>query len=40
MPGFVGQATTRYGAGEAQVFGELGYGLTIGAINSLNSSVM
>src|SRR5262249_32743856 len=23
---------TRYGAGEAQVFGELGYGLTFGAI--------
>jgi outer membrane autotransporter protein len=32
FPGFVEQATTRYGAGEAQVFGELGYGLTFGAI--------
>jgi len=32
FPGFFEQATTRYGAGEAQVFGELGYGLTFGAI--------
>jgi outer membrane autotransporter protein len=32
FPGFLEQATTRYGAGEAQVFGELGYGLTFGAI--------
>jgi outer membrane autotransporter protein len=32
FPGFVEPATTRYGAGEAQVFGELGYGLTFGAI--------
>jgi outer membrane autotransporter protein len=32
FPGFVEQATTRYGAGEAQVFGEVGYGLTFGAI--------
>src|SRR5262249_27860915 len=32
FPGFVEQATTRYGTGEAQVFGELGYGLTFGAI--------
>jgi len=31
-PAFFEQATTRYGAGEAQVFGELGYGLTFGAI--------
>ena len=32
FPGFFEQATTRYGAAEAQVFGELGYGLTFGAI--------
>jgi outer membrane autotransporter protein len=32
FPGFVEQATTRYGTGEAQVFGELGYGLTFGAV--------
>jgi subtilase-type serine protease len=32
FPSFFEQATTRYGAGEAQVFGELGYGLTFGAI--------
>jgi outer membrane autotransporter protein len=32
FPSFFDQATTRYGAGEAQVFGELGYGLTFGAI--------
>src|SRR6516162_6042443 len=32
FPGFVEQATTRYDAGEAQVFGEVGYGLTFGAI--------
>src|SRR5262249_7051161 len=32
FPGFFEQATARYGAGEAQVFGELGYGLTFGAI--------
>jgi outer membrane autotransporter protein len=32
FPGFVEPATTRYGADEAQVFGELGYGLTFGAI--------
>src|SRR5262245_26444294 len=32
FPGFVEQATTRYGTGEAQVFGEVGYGLTFGAI--------
>src|SRR5262245_26027031 len=32
FPGFFEQATTRYGAGEAQVFGEVGYGLTFGAI--------
>jgi outer membrane autotransporter protein len=32
FPGFVEPATTRYGAGQAQVFGELGYGLTFGAI--------
>src|SRR6516165_8141200 len=32
FPDFFEQATTRYGAGEAQVFGELGYGLTFGAI--------
>src|SRR5215813_6226637 len=32
FPGFFEQATTRYGAGEAQVFGELGFGLTFGAI--------
>jgi outer membrane autotransporter protein len=32
FPGFSEQATARYGAGEAQVFGEVGYGLTFGAI--------
>src|SRR5262252_2608706 len=32
FPDFFEQATTRYGAAEAQVFGELGYGLTFGAI--------
>jgi outer membrane autotransporter protein len=32
FPGLSEQATTRYGAGEAQVFGELGYGMTFGAI--------
>jgi outer membrane autotransporter protein len=32
FPGFAEQATTRYGAGEAQVFGELGYGVSFGQI--------
>jgi outer membrane autotransporter protein len=32
FPGFAEQATARYGAGEAQLFGELGYGLTFGSI--------
>jgi outer membrane autotransporter protein len=30
FPGFAEQATTRYGAGEVQVFGELGYGVSFG----------
>jgi outer membrane autotransporter protein len=30
--GFSEQATTRYGAGESQVFGELGYGMTFGTV--------
>jgi outer membrane autotransporter protein len=32
FPGFAEQASARYGAGESQVFGELGYGMTFGAI--------
>jgi hypothetical protein len=32
FPGFTEQATTRYGAGEAQIFGELGYGVSFGQI--------
>ena len=32
FPGFAEQATTRYGAGETQVFGELGYGVSFGQI--------
>ena len=32
FPGFAEQATTRYGAGEAQVFGELGYGASFGQV--------
>jgi outer membrane autotransporter protein len=32
FPGFAEQASARYGAGEGQVFGELGYGMTFGAI--------
>jgi outer membrane autotransporter protein len=32
FPGFSEQATTRYGAGESQVFGELGYGMTFGTV--------
>jgi fibronectin-binding autotransporter adhesin len=32
FPGFAEQATTRYGAGEAQIFGELGYGVSFGQI--------
>jgi outer membrane autotransporter protein len=32
FPGFSEQASTRYGAGESQVFGELGYGMTFGGI--------
>jgi outer membrane autotransporter protein len=32
FPGFDEQATTRYGAGESQVFAELGYGMTFGSI--------
>ena len=32
FPGFAEQATSRYGASEAQVFGELGYGVSFGQI--------
>ncbi len=32
FPGFAEQASARYGAGEGQVFGELGYGMTFGGI--------
>jgi fibronectin-binding autotransporter adhesin len=32
FPGFSEQTSARYGAGEAQVFGELGYGMTFGSI--------
>ena len=32
FPGFAEQATTRYGAGEAQIFGEIGYGVSLGQI--------
>jgi outer membrane autotransporter protein len=32
FPGFAEAATARYGAGEAQVFGEVGYSLTFGRI--------
>ena len=32
FPGFSEQASTRYGAGEGQVFGELGYGMTFGTV--------
>jgi outer membrane autotransporter protein len=32
FPGFSEQASARYGADEAQVFGELGYGMTFGGI--------
>jgi len=32
FPGFAEQASARYGAGEGQVFGELGYGITFGGI--------
>jgi len=32
FPGFAEQVSARYGAGEGQVFGELGYGMTFGGI--------
>jgi outer membrane autotransporter protein len=32
FPGFVEQATAHYGAGETQVFGEVGYGMAFGPI--------
>ncbi len=32
VPGFTDRATARYGVGEAQVFGELGYGVALGTI--------
>jgi outer membrane autotransporter protein len=32
FPGFAEQASARYGAGEGQVFGELGYGMTFSGI--------
>jgi outer membrane autotransporter protein len=32
FPGFAEQATSRYGAGETQVFGEFGYGVSFGQI--------
>jgi len=32
FPGFAELATTRYGAGETQVFGELGYGVSLGQV--------
>jgi fibronectin-binding autotransporter adhesin len=32
FPGFAEQASAHYGAGEGQVFGELGYGMTFGGI--------
>jgi len=34
FPGFAESASARYGAGEAQVFGEIGYGMALGALSA------